>query len=63
VESDGARRYIRIASRRAESLHSYLRARGIQSEPPSPCSKDIDSIRLPANVDVKAMQAILDQWA
>jgi len=63
VESSGGRRYIHIASRRAEALHSYLRARGIQSDPPSPCSKDVDSIRLYPNVDVKAVQAILDQWS
>jgi hypothetical protein len=62
VVTSGKDYYIDVPTSRASSLHSYLRARGVQSSPPEPSSTGIDRIALTRSADVKAVQAILDAW-
>jgi len=63
VEGSGARHYIYVASNRSQALHTYLRAHSITAGPPQPSSSDIDSIALGRGLDLKAVQALLDQWS
>jgi len=62
VVASGKDYYIDVPSSRAASLHSHLRARGVQSSPPEPSSTGIDRIALTRSADAKAVQAILDAW-
>jgi hypothetical protein len=59
----GTRRYIDVQSGRASELHTYLRTNGVQSSPPEPAFTDVDSIELARDVDVKAVQVLLDDWS
>ena len=63
VMMSGREHYIDVPTPRAAALHSYLRARGVQSSPPEPSSAGIDRIELTRSADVKAVQALLDGWA
>ena len=56
VEVSGNRHYIHVPSGKATALHSYLRAHGIPSAPPEPCSTLVDSIELGRGTDAKAIQ-------
>lgn len=63
VQTSGREHYIDVPTPRASALHSYLRARGVQSSPPEPSSTGIDRIELTRSADVKVVQGILDGWA
>lgn len=63
VKMSGREHYIDVPTPQASALHSYLRARGVQSAPPEPSSTGIDRIELARSADAKAVQAILDGWA
>ena len=63
VEVTGSRASILVPSNRAEELHSYLRNRRVLASPPQPCTSGIDSIQLGKGTDVKAVQALLDQFS
>jgi hypothetical protein len=59
----GCKHYIEVPSIRATALHTYLRSRNIVSWPPQTHTNDTDSIELGSGVNVKAVQALLDQWS
>jgi hypothetical protein len=61
--TEGARKFIRVASDRARSLHAFLRQRCVVCDPPDPCSTGVDVIELGRGMSVKAVQALLDVWA
>ena len=63
VVSSGIYHFIHVPSASARNLHAYLLGKGVQLYPPQPSSSGIDSIELRKGADVKAVQALLDQWA
>jgi hypothetical protein len=62
VQVDGARRYISVPSDRAMDLHHYLRSYRVRSAPPEPAFTGFDNIELAKDIDVGAVQTLLDAW-
>jgi hypothetical protein len=63
VTVSGPALFIQVPSNRAMELHRFLRSRGVSTNPPAPCSDDIDTIDLGKGTNVQAVQALLDQWS
>jgi hypothetical protein len=59
----GKKHYIEVPSLRSGDLHTYLRSRHITSWPPQTHTNDTDSIELGSGLDIKAVQALLNQWS
>ena len=59
----GSRASIHVPSDRAGALHSYLCNRRVLAAPPQPCTAGVDTIQLGKGTDVKAVQALLDQFS
>lgn len=62
VQTDGRRHYISVPEGSAKDLHLYLRNNRVRSSPPEPAYTGFDSIELGANVDVAAVQALLNEF-
>ncbi len=62
VEADGKRLYISVPEGLARDLHTYLRDNRVQSAPPEPAYTGFDRIELSKNIDVGAVQALLNGW-
>ncbi len=63
VELAGPRRYISVPTGRAVDLHNYLRGHHVRSAYPEPAYTGVDNIELHKDIDVDAVQALLDDWA
>ncbi len=63
ITVSGPVRFIQVPTNQAMELHRFLRAKGVTSLPPSPCSDDIDSIELGKGADITAVQELLDRWS
>jgi hypothetical protein len=62
VQTDGKRHHIDVPVDRAWDLHNYLRSNRVRSSPPEPASTGFDSIELAKDIDVAAVQALLNAW-
>lgn len=62
VELAGLRRYISVPTGRALDLHNYLRGHHVRSAYPEPAYTGMDSIELHKDIDVAAVQALLNLW-
>lgn len=62
VQIDGKRRYISVPAGRANDLHAYLRGKNVRSSPPEPAYSGVDYIELAPDIDVRNVQALLDDW-
>lgn len=63
IETSGTSNFIQVASNRGGALQAFLRAHFIPSGPPQPFTSDNDSIQLGKGLDLKAVQALLNQWS
>lgn len=62
VHTEGTRSFVHIPSGKAQSVRDHLRKNGIASLNPEPLIPGVDSIELFARPDLKAVQALLNQW-
>jgi hypothetical protein len=63
VETAGIRHYISARTSQALYLHNYLRSHSVRSSYPEPACTGSDSIELARDIDVAAVQGLLDAWA
>jgi hypothetical protein len=61
-QADGTRRFNSVPSGRAMDLHHSLRSNRVRSAPPEPAFTGFDSIELANDIDVGAIQTLLDAW-
>src|SRR5262245_16799978 len=62
VQTDGKRHFISVPANLAQNLHAYLRGHRVRSSPPEPAYTGFDAIELAADLDVPAVQALLNAW-
>ena len=62
VETTGTRHFISVPVGLSMELHTYLRNNRVRSAPPEPAFTGLDSIELAKDIDVDALQALLDAW-
>jgi len=62
VELNGTRRFISVPAGRANELHAYLRSKNVRSAPPEPAFTGFDNIELATDIDVPAVQALLNAF-
>jgi len=62
VQAEGLRRFINVPADRARDLHAYLRGHGVHSAPPEPAFTGVDNIELARDIDVRGVQALLNNW-
>ena len=55
--------FVQLASSRTSSLREHLRNHGIQLLFPQSVTMGTHDMELPANVDLTAVQLLIDQWA
>ena len=62
VETSGTRHFISVPVGLSMELHNYLRSNRVRSAPPEPAFTGLDSIELAKDIDVDALQALLNAW-
>jgi hypothetical protein len=62
IQMSAHRPIIFVPSRRARALRDYLQTKGITTSQPEEVTSDTSSLELRPKTDVKAVQALLDQW-
>jgi hypothetical protein len=62
VQSDGTQHYIDVPVGRAIDLHNFFRSNRVRSAPPEPAFTGFDRIELAKDIDIAAVQALLNNW-
>ena len=60
VVSSGGQHVIEVPTLEAAELHSYLRSKHVQAEPPVPSFTDVDMIQLGRGMDPATVQKLLN---
>jgi hypothetical protein len=63
VQTDGNHQhFIDVPVGRAIDLHNFFRSNRVRSAPPEPAFTGFDRIELAKDIDVAAVQALLNNW-